>query len=70
MKSEQIIGIIQRELDCGNAGIELSTKLTELPMDSLEFVEIIHCIEKEIGPIPKIALRQAETIGDLARAIT
>ena len=72
MKHEKVIQIIRRELDY-KGPLELITPLKSLPMDSLEFVEMVQCVCAEVGQIPhdslEFILGQESTVGDLVRAI-
>jgi acyl carrier protein len=61
--------IIAEELGIEASMVTEETQLDSLPMDSLEFVEIILRIRNEIGDISESAIGDCITVGDLVRAV-
>lgn len=72
--SEQAIDIAQRVIDVvegetGRTDITVETRIDSLGMDSLDFLEFIQCIREEIGPVTTNQMVNAETVGDIIRAV-
>jgi acyl carrier protein len=65
----KVRAIIAEELGVPIGAISDETRLDELPMDSLEFTEIVLRIKNEIGDIPEDEIGNCETVGQLGRAI-
>ena len=66
--STKLILLLIRE-GYGEEGISASTDTLELPMDSLEFMEFLQLIRRELGWISDKAAQKARTVGELAEAI-
>jgi acyl carrier protein len=65
ISAPRIIAIVEHQADAHD--LALSTKLIDLGIDSLEFVEMMLDIENESGvKIPDAAWANLNTIGDIA----
>lgn len=64
--STELFLIIEAE-----TGIEVTpeTRLEDLPIDSLDFIELLHVIGERFGEIPDAAIAKINTVGDLLKAI-
>jgi acyl carrier protein len=68
-RTNQLLALISRELDCDLEIVQPSIRLEHLPMDSLEYVHILQTIRTELGPIDEIEAQNCETVSELAEAI-
>ncbi len=59
-----LIGVVEAE--SGKKGLTLSSRLDELGLDSLEFVELMLEVSRVFKDIPDAEWSQLETIGDIA----
>ena len=55
--------------ETGRPHVEYTTKLEDLGIDSLDFVDLMMCIEQKFKKIPKEKWGQLDTVGDIARAL-
>lgn len=68
-KEEKVIAIVARETCSAAEEITLSTRLEEIGVDSLEFLNLIICIKQEVGEIPENLYHLLNTVGDIVLAI-
>jgi acyl carrier protein len=67
--TELLIELISEETGRPVAEIEYTTKLEDLSIDSLDFVDLMLSIEKCFKPIPKEKWGELDTVGDIVRAL-
>lgn len=66
MIKEMVIELIAREMQCSIQDITLSTKLSEIGVDSLKAVVLMSLLEEEFKiEIPNEALDSISTVGDI-----
>lgn len=64
---DKVIEVIERETGC--AGLSAATDIEALGVDSLEYLQLITTIRREIGEISDEAVARACTVGELAQAV-
>lgn len=64
--TERILEICKRE--SGVSGLSESSRLDDMNLDSLEFVQLMVCINSEVKDIPDAEWARMNTIGDIVRA--
>lgn len=67
---EKVIAIVSRESGVSVSELSADTQLDSLPVDSLEFIGLVQCICEEIREIPEAVISKANSIGDLADAVS
>jgi acyl carrier protein len=63
---QSVLDLVARETNTPLSRLSYATKLDDLGMDSLDYVELLQCIGREIGPV---RVKDYDTIGDIAAAI-
>jgi hypothetical protein len=64
---DKVLRIAEEELGCPVGSLALSDKLEDLFDDSLEWLEFIHRLREEVGPMTDEQATACETLEDLAR---
>jgi acyl carrier protein len=65
--TDLLIELIAEET--GRPDVEYTTKLEDLGIDSLDFVDLMMRIEQRFKAIPKEKWGELDTVGDIARAL-
>jgi acyl carrier protein len=64
--TETVAAVIAREQKCDPNDITLSTRLTDLGIDSLRAITILYELEEEFGiEIPNEIIETIDTVGDI-----
>lgn len=61
--------LIAEETGVPVADITLETKLEDLGVDSLDFLDLMQVIGEKFKPIPETQFAELSTVGDIAKAL-
>lgn len=67
---ETVVTVIAREQKCGRQEITLTTRLTDLGIDSLKAITILYELEEEFGvEIPNELIEAIDSVGDIVERL-
>lgn len=64
-----LIALLSEETGVPMADITLETKLEDLGVDSLDFLDLMQVIGEKFKPIPEAQFAELSTVGDIAKAL-
>jgi phosphopantetheine binding protein len=64
-----VLTIAAREAGISADRLFLGQRIEDVFSDSLDWLEFIHCVRNELGPVSDEAATKAETFSDLADAL-
>lgn len=64
-----LIALIAEETGVPLADVTLDTKLEDLGVDSLDFLDLMQVIGEKFKPIPEAQFAELNTVGDIAKAL-
>lgn len=64
-----VLTLVAREVGAEVESLSLETRLEALGIDSLEFLCLMLCVNKEIGTLPETRYHALNTIGDIVKEL-